>query len=78
MRDTIHQTLIDDGINPEIVKMVTGKKLSISDYLRAKIDNLKLALEHFAKLRPLAAVIMDLWETIKRRSSSVHLERSRH
>ena len=60
MRDTIHQTLIDDGINPEIVKMVTGKKLSISDYLHTNIDNMKLALEHFAKLRPLAAVIMDL------------------
>ena len=54
MRDTIHQNLIDDGINPEVVKMITGKKLSISDYLHANIDNMKLALERFEKLRPLA------------------------
>ena len=55
MLDTIHQTLIDDGVNPDVVRMVTGKKLSISDYLHANIDNMKLALERFAKLRPLAA-----------------------
>ena len=54
MRHTIHQTLIDDGINPEVVKMITGKMLSISDYLHANIDNMKLALERFEELRPLA------------------------
>ena len=76
MRDTIHQTLIDDGVTPEIVKMVTGKKLSISDYLHANIDNMKLALERFAKLRPMAAVNAEPQESIKQNSSSVYVEMS--
>jgi hypothetical protein len=45
--------LIDDGVNSDVVKMVTGKELSISDYLHANLDNMKLAVERFAELRPL-------------------------
>lgn len=53
LRDTIHQTLIDDGTHPDVVKMITGKKLSISDYLHANLNNMKESIERYAELRPL-------------------------
>ena len=55
LRDTIHQTLIDDGVIPDVVMMITGKKLSISDYLHPNLEKMKEAIERYATLRPLCA-----------------------
>ncbi len=54
LRDTIHQTLIEDGIIPDVVMMITGKKLSISDYLHTSLEKMKEAVERYAVLMPLA------------------------
>ena len=44
---------IDDGTHPDVVKMITGKKLSISDYLHANLNNMKESIERYAERRPL-------------------------
>jgi integrase len=52
LRDTIHQTLIENGVIPDVVMMITGKKLSISDYLHTSIKKMKEAVELYAASMP--------------------------
>jgi len=54
LRDTLHQTLKDAREDSDVIKMITGKKLSISDYLHDNLDNMKKAIEKYAELRPLS------------------------
>jgi len=52
LRHTLHQVLIDDGFTPDVVMMITGKRLSISDYLRPNLEKMKEAIDRYAMLMP--------------------------